>query len=327
MSTEVTVEGLDRRFKDMLVQFDRGAVQRKRRYQALWMSITFLTFFNMILAALSEHFAHEPWFHNPEESLSYKTLANIAFTGIGLTIIALTVVQTTAGLQGRWLAYRGAAERLRRICMLFRARLPPFDGPDPHRVMKEMLDEIERVAQKKDTDELRTRFSWRHAWTLWNMTDEQAVSSPSTPDRGLVDGPLRHSDEVLDGRLHNQRRWYVRKARRYFRDYLLMQGGIVACSAFNAIHVFILGERQFWMIVVSSIISLGLIAVRDFLDWGPLFVRYLQTADSLKAIEDKYNEKKTPFDQPDDQARLKKLAEQVEMTLASEFQYWIYTRR
>jgi SMODS and SLOG-associating 2TM effector domain 1 len=328
MTMPADLESLDALYKEKLNHFDKGAVVRKWRYQALWVTITGLTFLNLVLAALSEHFDKEAWFRGGfETALFNKTLANVLFSLFGLAIIGLTVFQTRAGLQSRWLSYRGAAERLRRNCMLFRAGLPPFDGDQPVAMFRKVLEEICQVADRQDSPEGSQRFNWRQAWALWNMPQEAGRSAPSAPDQGLLLGPLRDPAEVLDGRLHNQRQWYLRKARSYFRDYLVIQLGIVLCSAVNILHFFALGERLFWLVVVSTTISLGLIACRDFLDWGPLFVRYLQTATNLKTIEEAYLERQPPFDMPSDAERLKKLAEQVEQTLAMEFQYWIYTRR
>jgi hypothetical protein len=314
------LQTLDALYRLKLAEFDSGAVRRKWRYQAMWMAITCLTFANMFIAALSEHFSREQWFID-----SPKTFVNIGFTAIGLLIITMTIIQTTSGLQGRWLSYRSAAERLRRYCMLFRAKLPPFDGPDAQAILDSQIEEISKVAHRQDSGEAQGRFSWKYAADLREMKDDSTYTT-STPDGGLLDGPLRDDSEVIDGRLRNQRRWYVAKAKRYFRDYLLMQLAIVGCSVFNVLHVLVFGERLFWLIVISSILSLGVIAFRDFLDYGPLFVRYLQTARNLNTIEEAYAQRHPPFDIPENQ-RLTKLAEQVEQTLASEFQYWIYTRR
>src|SRR5262249_24284112 len=41
-----------------------------------------------------------------------------------------TTLQTLVGVQRRWLRGRAAAERLREIAMLYRARRQPFHGPD-----------------------------------------------------------------------------------------------------------------------------------------------------------------------------------------------------
>ena len=94
----------------------------------------------------------------------------------------------------------------------------------------------------------------------------------------------------------------------------------------NVLHV-PLAHRIFWVVAVTTTVSLGLIALRDFLDWGPLFARYLQTAGNLKEIEDAYLNGKPPFDQADEAERRRRLVEQVEQTLSSEFQYWYVTRR
>ena len=117
-----------------------------------------------------------------------------------------------------------------------------------------------------------------------------------------------------------------RKSRRYFRLYLLFQSTLVTLSAYNVWHVLAYG-RELWLIAAITTISLGLIAFRDFLDLGPLFVRYLQTAGNLKEMEEAYLAGRVPFDQGDAAERRRRLVDQVEQTLASEFQYWSVTRR
>ena len=149
---------------------------------------------------------------------------------------------------------------------------------------------------------------------------------PSTPEEGVAVGPLTKEAEVLDGRLHNQRQWYVRKAGRYFRRYVAFQAAIVSCSLVNVLHVVIFG-RIFVVVALANTLSLGLIACRDFLDYGPLFVRYQTTANGLKELETAYARRHPPFDQGDDEERVKRLVEQVEQTLSNEFQYWYVTRR
>ena len=92
------------------------------------------------------------------------------------------------------------------------------------------------------------------------------------------------------------------------------------------LHVLLYG-RELWLVAAIMTVSLGLIACRDFLDWGPLFIRYLVAAGNLKEMEDAYLAGRVPFDQGDEAERRRRLVEQVEQTLSSEFQTWSITRR
>src|SRR5215831_21060283 len=106
-------------YRSYLARYDAGAVQRKRGYLVLWMVITLTTWLTLLLAIAGMAAGHQAWLPD--------WVINRFLSVSGSVVVALTVLQTVLGLQARWLAYRGAAERLRRTCMLFRAGLPPFD--------------------------------------------------------------------------------------------------------------------------------------------------------------------------------------------------------
>jgi hypothetical protein len=309
---------LNDRYRQYLLRYDRGAVSRKRAYQFVWLSVAILTWLTLLVAILGTEFEYMPWFERP--------IVDHAISGFGGIVVVLIVAQTTLGLQGRWLAYRAAAERLRRACMAYRAGLPPFDRPDATAELDRTMADIAAIADTQRGRPFYERFSWTYIWDLLRIPPDVRRLFPSTPDEGLALGPIAKDGEILDGRLRNQRRWYVRKSRRYFRLYLLFQLAIISCSVANVLHVLLL-HRVFWVVAVTTTLSLGLIALRDFLDFGPLFIRYLQTAGNLKEIEDAYLTRKPPFEQADETERRRRLVEQVEQTLSSEFQYWYVTRR
>jgi hypothetical protein len=210
--------------------------------------------------------------------------------------------------------------------MLYRAGLPPFEGAGADEAFEQALRDISSIADTRKGRPFQGRFQWSYVWDLLRMPPELTRDLPSTPDRGALPRALVRDEDVLEGRLRHQRRWYVRKSRRYFRLYLLFQVLLVGLSAYNVWHILMYG-RELFLIAVITTVSLGLIACRDFLDLGPLFVRYLQTAGNLKEMEEAYLATRVPFDQADEAERRRRLVDQVEQTLSSEFQYWSLTRR
>jgi hypothetical protein len=309
---------LNEQYLEGLHRYDRGAVRRKRWYQFVWMTITVTTWLTLLLSILSMRPGHQAWLPD--------WIVNGLLSVSGAIVTGLTVLQTVLGLQGRWLAYRGAAERLRRTGMLYRGGLPPFDGPNAGEAFEQALRDIGSIAEARKGRQFQGRFEWSYVWDLLRMPPELAQHFPSTPDEGVSPRPLLRDEEVLEGRLRHQRRWYVRKSRRYFRLYLLFQAALIGLSAYNVWHVVAYGRAP-WLVAVITTVSLGLIACRDFLDLGPLFIRYLQTAGNLKEMEEAFLAGRVPFDQGDAAERRRRLVDQVEQTLASEFQYWSVTRR
>jgi hypothetical protein len=304
-------------YRSYLAKYDAGAVRRKRGYLVLWMVITVTTWLTLLLAIGGMAAGHQAWLPD--------WVINRFLSVSGSVVVALTVLQTVLGLQARWLAYRGAAERLRRTCMLYRAGLPPFDGPDADTLFEQTIRDISSIADTHKGRRFQGRFEWSYVWDLLRLPPELCRRFPSAPDQGVTPRPLADGD-VLDGRLRNQRLWYVRKSRRYFRLYVLFQVALVGLSAYNVGHVLVYG-RELWLVAFIMTVSLGLIAARDFLDWGPLFIRYLVTAGNLKEMEEAYLAGRVPFDQGDEAERRRRLVEQVEQVLSSEFQSWSVTRR
>jgi hypothetical protein len=308
---------LNELYLSYLAKYDAGAVRRKRGYQLLWMVITVTTWLTLLLAVVGLATGHQAWLPD--------WVINRFLSVSGSVVTGLTVLQTVLGLQARWLAYRGAAERLRRTAMLYRAGLPPFDGADADGLFEQTVRDIGSIADTHKGRRFQGRFEWSYLWDLLRLPPDLRRRFPSAPDRGVAPRPLSNGD-VLDGRLRHQRLWYVRKSRRYFRLFVVLQATLVGLSAYNVGHILLYG-REPWLIAVIMTVSLGLIACRDFLDWGPLFIRYLVTAGNLKELEEAYLTGRPPFDQGDGAERRRRLVEQVEQVLASEFQSWSVTRR
>jgi hypothetical protein len=313
-STPPSLNGL---YRSSLATYDRGAVWRKPFYLALWAVITATTWLTLLLAIVGLATDHQTW-------LADWVIKD--FLAVSGSVIALlTVLQTVLGLRGRWLAYRGAAEELRRTYMLYRAGLRPFDVPNPDPVFTRTIHDIRSIADTPKDWCSQLRLWWSYFQDLWRLPPELRGSLPSTPDQDIQPRPLTDED-VLNGRLRNQRRWYVRKARRYVCLFLLLQTTLILLSGCNVVYVLLYG-RQLWLVAAVMTVSLGLIACRDFLDWGPLFIRYLVTARNLKELDEAYRARRRPFDHPDEAERRRRLVDRVEQTLSSEFQAWSVTRR
>jgi hypothetical protein len=306
---------LNQRYLDRLRHFDRAAVRRKRAYQAVWMVIIVLTWLTLLLAIAGLAFPEQEWFR--------RVVLQWLIPAAGSAVTVLTVLQTTLGLRGRWLRYRAAAERLRRACMLYRAGVPPFAGAGAADELARHIEEVGVVADRGKGKEFHERFEWNYFFDLLALPPELRNSYPHTPDEGLAPG--LDDRAVLDGRLQHQRQWYVRKSRQNLLRFLGFQFAILAISLFNTLYVFFFG-RAFVLVAVTTTVSLGLIACRDFLDCGMLFVRYLQAAGNLKEIEQAFHRREPPFREGDGPERLRRLVEQVEQTIASEFQFWYATR-
>ena len=298
----------------LLHRFDGLAVRYKRHRQWVWNLATFLTWLTLILAIAGlANLLPETW-------VPAVLLAVIPGAGAGVSF--LTLLQTAIGLQGRWLKYRAAAERLREGAMRYRACLPPYDRPDAAAKFRAFLDEAEAAARPGGMAE---RFRRHYFLSLFWMPPELRGATSHAPDEGIFDrcGGDFESDErmVLEGRLRSQRLWHVRRARQYCQRFLVLQAILVVLGLVETFHTFLLGPA-FTAVAFCTTCSLMLIAWRDFLDYGPLALRYVKIAGNLGEIEQAYREGASPFDSGTPAERLRRLCEAVEQTLASEFQLW-----
>jgi cytochrome c biogenesis protein CcdA len=304
-----------------LQRYDGAAVRIKKQYLAVWGFATLLTWFTLLLAIAAMALPQYPDFTRIVLSLFVPLFGTLVFLA--------TAVQTLFGLQGRWLKYRGAVERLRETCMLYRARLQPFHGPDADAVLRHKMEDVKAIAETGLGRQFADRFRWRYFLALFRLPPELQRPLPHTPDEGVTprldDDPNRGEVLVLEGRLRNQSRWHLNKARTFFRRYLYFQGGIAAVAAFNALWAAFFGKAP-WLIAGTTAASLMLVALQDFLGHGPLFQRYVKVAGNLQEIEEAYRRRETPFQEDDPGERLRRLVERTEQTLSSEFQYWYASR-
>lgn len=312
------LESLNRLYLERCREYDRQAVRWKRWFQVVWILATVLTMLALLLAIAALAW---PRTGEPVPGLFYWLVpaCNFAVTG-------LTILQTVLGLRDRWLSYRAAVQGLWTTCMLFRARSAPFDHADDAQnleALKEKLADISSQVEKWKT--LRLAELPRHFLELLQLPANLSETYPPSPEQGLMP-PLDGDAAVLQGRLHQQRRWYLAKARKYRRLFFAFQAAIVAVSFTSGVLAMIHG-MAFWLIAGTTTLTLGLFLCREFLDCWPIWFQYRQAASDLLDIQQTYEAGKPPFHDPDSGRRLKRLVEQVEQALADEFRYWHAIRR
>jgi hypothetical protein len=306
---------LNQEYLHRIRRYDQGAVRWKVRYQANWLASMVLTLATLWLTIAALELPGQHGFTD----LCLHVLIPI----FGYTVTALTVFQTVFGLQHRWLAYRAAVQGLWKTCMLYRAGLAPFDGRAPDEEV--LARKMEEIGRDVETRKQQTVGQWLRQLTEdFRLPAFAHVECPHLPEQGLVPR-LTDESAVLTGRLLHQKQWYLEKAYRYRLWYLLFQGAIALISLFNALYVTFEG-RAFWLVAVTTTCNLGLIACRDFVECGPLWLQYRQAASDLQDIGDSFGHRQPPFDTDDRVRLLKRLVEQIEQTLSTEFTYWYAIR-
>jgi hypothetical protein len=315
MTTNTAVP-LNEQYLDRLRHYDQSAIRRKAWYQWIWIALTVLTWLTLLLAILGTAQFLPAW--------SSRLVLQGLIPVFSSAVTVLTLAQTVLRLRGKWLAARAAAECLKNAGMLYRFGLPPYHQADADDQLRQTLGDLDARATQGQ------RFEWHYLFdNLFVLPPELRRDLRSTPDAGLLPrwaGAADGEPAVLEGRLQQQRQWYARKAQRYVRIYLAFQAALVVLGAFNGLYTLSWG-REFVLVALTTTGSLGLIALRDFLDCGPLLFQYVQTAGALQEIEQAYLRKQPPFDQADAVARLRRLVEQVEQILSTELLYWRASRR
>jgi hypothetical protein len=344
-------EELNRLYLQRLGDYDRRAVHLKQWYRFVWMLASVSTWLSLLLAIIC--------LTRPGADLLNWVTLSVLIPCLGGLAFLSTVVQTFFGLQSRWLRYRTATERLRGACMLYRARLAPFDGPDAVQRFYDEMNDLERVLRGDMGQRFTDRFRWRYYLNLVAMPPELCRPLPHTPDLGVAPRlgdpsglPVHeHGEQLfLAGRLQSQRQWHLRKARLYFLGYLVFQCTIMAISLFSGFIGLVYG-RAFALVAITTAFNLMLLALRDFLDFGPLFHRYVRLAGNLGEIELEFRapgplspshsgvlppvvppKPPEPVPAPSakrdpTQEKLRQLVQNTEEALSSDFQRWYASRR
>jgi hypothetical protein len=330
-------ERLASRYVFILQSHDQAAVQWKRWHLGLGIVSLGAAWLALILAIAGLALP-----------LSGETSVLLRWLVIGLgSLVTLgTLAQTGLLMKGRWLQHRAAAERLRKVCRLHRAGLPPFDGAKADHVFADTLAQLDAIGSNNHSRDVAGGHSWRYYLSLLWLPARLPGRDLHAPDLGveprLDDQPERFEREFLHERINHQRAWHLHKARGYLLRYLAFQFGIVCVAVADIIYAWQF-DRPFGWIALITAVSLALHALRDFLGDGLLCQRYVKVAGNLAELADQYHQAResggeereagtdaagpNPFLRcADDRERLRRLVQYVEQVLSSEFQYWYATR-
>lgn len=236
--------------------------------------------------------------------------------------------------QQLWLEARSAAERMCEVCMLYRAKVPPFDGSkrSPERELKGALDEIYALADGRKKGYLSERCPIGYFTDLiFGSHPELDQEMDSTPYQGILPRIEKGKDTVnamivLNGRLQDQRKWHRNKARLYLVWWLVILIAVFVIHSLNAIWAWVIRDHVFQACALASTFSLALYNIRDSLGLGLLTYRYTKTVGNLTEIEKRYVGGLDAYSGLDPYQRAQRLAEDVEMLLAREFQFWYASR-
>jgi len=304
------LRSLNENFRKHLTHYEHLARRWKQRHQWSWMSNTILTWLSLLIVVAGLALDRREF----ADMVLYRLLPVFSFFGMSLTAFQLLVAP-----QRRWLSYRDAVQRLWNLAMFHRARLFPFHDPRDFTQVGQKLKEIVQPL------EARSQTSWR-SWARQLLDDYRPLQVPAGRYPNLADEGLWPNlsgcEAYLNGRLRAQKHWYLSKARKYQTCYFALLATIGLIYLFNFVWCLTAG-KAFWVIAGTTAVNLMLFAVLDFLNYGPLWNQYRQTAGELQAIENDFLAQARPFDLPDEGKRLERLVEQVEYVLSKEFYFWI----
>jgi len=319
MNTTSTPDAIQAVYEDARATCDREAVRFKRTYQRAWAVSTVATWLTLILSIVA--LARPEW-TGFRDFFLYGLV-----TFFSVVVMAATVRQI--GLRSSWRNHRRGAEQLRSHVMLYRMKLAPYDD-DAKRdeQFRKDVQDIFNSAHSGDGERFVSGGGLRRLLGLIRLPENLRQEIPHTPDQPDATGPsddLEHQrDAVLKGRLANQQRWHLLKARKYLICWLVFQAAVIGLSLIQLLVAWKF-EPLLWLVSIATAVTLMLYAVRDFLDLGPLTLRYTRVASNLEKAREEYL-KANPSDQQLDSnevsRRLRELTTRVEEILRQEYLYW-----
>ncbi len=302
--------------------FDLQAHGYKRMYTRAWYAATLSVWLTLLLGIIGLAL--------PEATDFHWFILKIAVPSASVIGITATCWQW-CGLRARWRNYRWAAEELGSTCMLFRLRLPPYDSSckDPENDFRGHIKALSKRAATGQGDHFLERWRWWFFWRLIVLPGHLDEATPHTPDEPdstySTNDPDKEEAAVLRGRLVNQQKWHLLKARAFFSQFVAIQAIIIlinlGCGTYSLLH-----GAKLCITTLATAVILMLYTWRDFLDLSPLFQRYVRVAGILENIRAIYNgaNDQLPVTNPKERMeRIAQTAQRVEEVLRHEYQAWV----
>ncbi len=331
MSDPVPVS-LAERYQRLRQRYDLRAQRCKLSFRILSLSASVSTWLSLVFVVLAG-------LTFPDNAALHDLVLHYLIPVLSTIVLLASSVLAVCDLQGRWKEARRAAERLRSDACLYRARLPPYADDKRDQVFERLLERAAGRAEQRQGELYLDLRHWRHYLTWARPTPHDDSDPPHTPDQpdALVPAVDFQTEEraLLDGRLYNQQRWLRRRSQTFALRLLLgFQLPVLAISAFNMLYTLSHG-RTLWIVGLTTALTLMLFALRDQLDYGPLFARYVRVHGNLDDLRRAYlvaagrpsvtlppYVDHNPFAALDETARLRLLVQLTERVLSAESESW-----
>lgn len=293
-------------YQEKLKEYEKNSAQAKKRYYGIWWGVFCLTWGALLFSIL--FWALE---------ISEKWLPAMRWTLVAFSLVTtiLTLLQLWKGFRSQWLVYRAGVQLLKDFAIRYNARLSPYLGEKTEEIAPIAQNELRNIVDYIDT--LLREQSWRQLWQLFKSDPEELKGNLEDATKDLS---ILNADFYCRGRLRNQQKWFLTKAKKYGKQFILFQFIIVFAMLLSTI---LTGWKGYNLAVTTatSTIVLAMIALRDFLNCWTLCLRYAATAKRLAELERSYHEAVNNLHFDPSQS-LNHLINAVEDVLRAEFQYW-----
>lgn len=326
-------ESLRKRYQERLAGYERGAERWKRRTHVLFtigvMTTVALSFVGIVGTIMQAGGSVVPrvWMVLP--------------TILGATGLVCILVDIVIDPRMRWMTYRRAVHRLWRLAAFGRAGLGAAGEPCEHG-SAEWLASLETGIRDIERGVNNSKRGWLEVGPAENSPGPRAALESmlarltldwSLPEAAAARPAGRHfpeagpwpqietADAYLAGRVGPQINWFLEKAKLNRSRYLLLTGLIAAIYIAMGSYFYLRG-RVFWLSVACSTLVMSINMLIGFLNCRPLWEQYRDTARELLAIERRFIGQTAGDAPPHETERLRRLVDEVEDVLESEFYFW-----
>jgi len=329
------VDPLQKTYRDNLARYERGAERWKRGSQVLF-SISVLTTVALSFVGIVGTIIQAGGSAVPRV---WMTLPAI----LGAIGVACILFDLVVDPRMRWMTYRRAVHQLWRLAAFGRTGLGAAGEPLEHGSaawvesldggMKNIAEEVETAKTswlECDSEKTRARplavlqelfTRLQHDWSLPEPPAGHAAQ-PHFPEAGPRP-QIETADAYLAGRVVPQIEWFLKKAALNRSRYLLLTGLVAVIYGTVGAYCIVRG-RVFWVSVACSTIVMAINMLLAFLNCRPLWEQYRDAARELLAVERRFRDQggdrgETPAT---DTERFRRLVNEVEDILESEFYFW-----
>lgn len=333
VSSPADADSLRERYRRDLTRYEVGADRWKRRSHALFAtSVTTtvtLSFVGIVGTMMQAGGSAVP-----------RVLMVLPVI-LGATGLSCTLFDIAVNPRMRWMTYRRAVHQLWRLAAFGRAGLGSVGEPRGHgsddwvASLETGIDDVERSVTTAKSGWLEVTAPAKPSGPLaalkkmlvrlkldWSLPKDAMVrpGGQHLPDAGPWP-QIETAEAYLMGRVVPQINWFLEKAALNRFRFLLLIGLIAVIYSVVGLYFYLWG-RVFWVSVACSTIVMSINMLIGFLSCRPLWEQYRDTARELLAVEQRFEDHGDRRDAADDTERFRRLVNEVEDVLESEFYFW-----